>query len=323
MKVLILTPRLDVMFKRGPVPVERGPIAPIRVHWQRFAEGAAKEHRKRGDKVHVLELPNWQFTPELVCKFKPDIAYIPHKESHSFPIPDIENIDVRYYMQTVFPWRFYVDPVGFAGGSSIDGETLIEMGEDSSSEFEKLRAYSQSGGTKFDQPDRQEIELPEDYIFFPCQIPHDETIKYHSSVTVPQALLETIETARMMGVKLIVKGHPVNPGSMAPLKKIADEHSHVIWVDNVNIHDLIPNALSVVVVNSGTGMESLLQYKKVFTFGRAEYNCVANSVSDSIYNLYYLMQQAKVDEIRIRKFFDGWCRWTIDTTDETDFSKLY
>lgn len=329
-KVLILTPRLDIMFKRGPVPVERGPIAPIRVHWQRFAEGAANEHRKRGDKVHVLELPNWQFTPELVCQMKPDIVYVAHKEEHSFPIPEIENIDVRYYMQTVFPWRFYVDPIGFAGGSSIDPWTLIEMGDEDSGSFEKLRDYSLAGGSKFDQPNSQNIKFSDEYVFFPCQIPHDETIKYHSDVTVEQALEHTIYACKELGYKLIVKGHPVNPGSMASLKAVAEGHQNVIWLDDVSIHDLIPNAKAVVVVNSGTGMESLLRLKNVVTFGRAEYNCVANALAERspLYQdpikdvVEAISNEENVSEYKIKKFFDGWCKWTIDTSEKSDFSKL-
>ena len=32
MNVLILKPRLDIMFKKGPVPTQRGDIPPIRQH---------------------------------------------------------------------------------------------------------------------------------------------------------------------------------------------------------------------------------------------------------------------------------------------------
>ena len=38
MQVDIYMPRMDVMFKEGPVPKERGPIAPIRQHWIKFID---------------------------------------------------------------------------------------------------------------------------------------------------------------------------------------------------------------------------------------------------------------------------------------------
>ena len=80
----------------------------------------------------------------------PDLAYIPHKEAHSFPIPEIENIDVLYYHQTVFPWRFYIDKQGWAGGASVKGKDIMEMGMNNAHDrFDQLRKYSLSGGTKF------------------------------------------------------------------------------------------------------------------------------------------------------------------------------
>ncbi len=181
MRVLILAPRLDCMFKEGPVPeVEGPPNDPIRVHWANLVKRLTEDHEEKGDTVEILKKPLWQFTPEEVCALKPDLAYIPHKEAHSFPIPDIENIDVRYYHQTVFPWRFYIDKEGWAGGASVTGEDIMNMGTSSSYNYDQLRKYTLSGGTKFAQPTkRKELPnyVPESYVLFPCQIPHDETIK--------------------------------------------------------------------------------------------------------------------------------------------------
>ena len=214
MRVLILAPRLDCMFKEGPVPeVEGPPNDPIRVHWANLVKRLTEDHEEKGDTVEILKKPLWQFTPEEVCALKPDLAYIPHKEAHSFPIPDIENIDVRYYHQTVFPWRFYIDKEGWAGGASVTGEDIMNMGTSSSYNYDQLRKYTLSGGTKFAQPtERKELPeyVPESYVLFPCQIPHDETIKYHSKVSVEQALGYTIYQCRQEKKFLIVKGHPVS-----------------------------------------------------------------------------------------------------------------
>ena len=115
-KVLLLAPRLDVMFKKGPVPFEAGSIPPIRQHWWNFIERVTSEYSSRSDiSFRVLKLPLWQFTPELVNELKPDIVFVPHKEAHSFPV---ENCEVYYYMQTAFPWMFSVDRKGWGAGSS-------------------------------------------------------------------------------------------------------------------------------------------------------------------------------------------------------------
>lgn len=316
-KVLILKPRMDVMFKKGQVPSERGHIPPIRQHWIRFVEKLSEYHTQRGDSVFVLELPLWQFTPELVVQMKPDLVYVPHKERHAFEVPGIKTL---YYMQTVFPWRFYVDSLGFAGGS-----TLYPMdhsdGDENGPHFDALREYALKGGSKFDQPQHKDLSLPNDYVFFPCQIPHDETIKYHSDYTVEEALTQTCEATKELGHPLIVKGHPVNPASMSGLKLICAKYDHAIWVDDVSIHDLIPRARAVVVVNSGTGMESLLHLRPVITFGRCEYDSVTMKAISSGYLKDYLASP-EIDEKQVRKMFDKWCKLTYDSNYNLDLSPL-
>ena len=63
MKVRILFPRLDVMFKEGPVPEARGPIPEIRIPWVTVANRILHAHRMKGDDVELIEKPLWQFTP--------------------------------------------------------------------------------------------------------------------------------------------------------------------------------------------------------------------------------------------------------------------
>jgi len=308
MKVLILKPRLDVMFKKSIITSARGHVQPIRMHWERIVDKI--QHKHRQDDVYVYEAPLWQFSPELVDSFGADIAYIPHKEQHNFGC----KTNAMFYMQTVFPWRFYVDSKGFAGGSTLYGMSP-DQGNADSGAFEKLREYVLSGKSKFDQPTLGALDTKSlgEYILFPCQIPHDETIKYHSDVTVEQALDETCRVTESLGIKLVVKGHPVNPSSMHSLKQIANQYKHTVWYDTVHIHDLISNAKVVVVVNSGCGMESLLHKKPVITYGRAEYDCVTMKCILNN-NLRELLSTPVFNEFQVKKFFDKWCSLTCDTT---------
>jgi Capsule polysaccharide biosynthesis protein len=317
-RVLILSPRLDVMFKEGPVPSKRGPIPAIRVHWANFVKCVEAEHKNRGDEVTVLELPLWQFKPELVKDT--DIVYVPHREKRSFPVA--ESIEARYYMQTVFPWRFYVDSLGWAGGASIyPAIDFVTKTPSNPYCYEELRQYALRNGSKFDQPPVQNIKLPEDFVFFPCQIPHDETIKYHSNVSVETALEATLSMCWVMNKKVIVKGHPVNPGSMAPLKSICAKYENAIWLENVSIHEIIPKARVIVVVNSGTGMETLLHSKPVITFGRCEYDVVTMNAS-GMEELKTMITLPRFNLDEVKRFFNNWCEWTFDTLTPSDFNKL-
>jgi hypothetical protein len=318
-KVAILFPRLDVAFKEGPVSEGRGEIPPIRIHWQNFKDKLLQHHMlKAGDTVSVIEKPLWQFTPEFVESLDADIVYIPHKSTDTFPVKGKE---VRYYMQSVFPFQFYVDSKGFAGGASrypfdFDKDREIPHG----SFYAQMQARALTGESKFEQPPTRASVEGGPYVLFLCQIPHDETIKYHSQVSVWDALKYTLEATKELNISLIVKGHPVNPGSMYPFQTLCKLYNHVHWVDNVNIHDLIPNAHAVVVVNSGTGMETLLHKVPVVTFGRCEYDCVSNKATAD--NIVDILRDPVFNEKEVRAFFESWYEWTYDTRSGKSFEDL-
>jgi hypothetical protein len=319
-KVAILFPRLDVTFKEGPVPEGRGEIPPIRIHWLNMANRIQQAHRSKGDWVQYIEKPLWQFTPEFVESLEADIIYIPHKSFDTFPV---FNKEVRYYMQSVFPFQFYVDSKGFAGGASrypfdFDKDRVIPPG----SFYAQMQARALTGESKFQQPPVGKIAVESDgpFVLFLCQIPHDETIKYHSDVSVWDALKYTLEATKELNMPLVVKGHPVNPGSMYPLQTLCKLYNHVHWVDEVSIHDLIPKAHAVVVVNSGTGMETLLHKRPIVTFGRCEYDCVSNKATAD--NIVDILRSPVFNEKEVRAFFESWYEWTYDTRSGKSFERL-
>ncbi len=318
-KVLFLAPRLDCTFKEGPVPVERGAIPPVRMPWHNLRTMVVEEHRKRGDDIRVLELPLWQFTPQLVQGLTPDLCYVPHKMVDNFSVP---NVNVMYYMQTVIPYLFTIDSRGWgASASNYPCRSLLES-DTTGVGFDLLKTRINENYSKFKQPDHKEIALPSDYVLYLCQLPHDETIRYHSKVTVEQAIEATCRATQELGLPLVLKGHPVNPGSMEPLKQIANKYRHTTWLDDVSIHQLIPCARAVVVVNSGTGLESLLHQRPVVTFGRADYDVVTNRVEGG--NLRELLERPKFEQEAVKKFIDRWYDSCYNTTTNgsSSFSKL-
>ena len=300
-KILILKPRLDVTFKEGPVPEGRGYIQPIRTHWHNFVEHLSKVHPD----ALIMERPLWQFSPEMVQYMDADVVYVPHKQQNNFPIEG--DTKVRYYMQTVFPWLFSIDPVGWEGGSSVWNH--FPLGDASASHFDDLKTHITSGGTKFEnlQPEKGQKLFDPGFILFVCQIPHDETIIYHSDVEVIDGLKQSIEYAKEQGKQIVVKGHPVNPGSMSELKKETLKHEHAKWIENVHLHDLMEDASEVHVINSGTGYEAILFEKPVRTYGRCLYENIVNK---------------EVDTELYRKFINGFVEWCYDTKTGRGFERL-
>ena len=274
-RVLILKPRLDLPFKRFAAAQPDPQLPEIRTYWDKFVENLKNAHRDSlMDHVHVVELPRWQFSNELVNFYSPDVAYIPHTEKNQFKGSEV----CLYYMQTVFPELFTIDPKGWGGGSKFS-EThkgVIEMCPPDPSAFLRYRKRIAQNRSKFKQPDLPGIpsNIPEKYIFVPLQLPHDETILYHSDVTVPRFVENLCRwSEKSTDIHIVFKGHPVNIASMEPLKKIISGYpSTTTYVEDVSIHPLMENCEMVYIINSGTGMEAMLHRKPVVAFGRAEYN---------------------------------------------------
>ena len=317
MNVLILKPRLDVMFKKGPVPTQRGDIPPIRVHWKNFVEERVSYHKFQKDNVKVVELPLWQMTPKLVEDFNADLTYIPHKEMQNFNLGPYTR--AKFYMQTVFPWLFSIDEKGWGGGKM---HQVTYDGKDAETDIyeEYKRDYVEKNVSKFDQPKiKEKLDIPANYVFFPCQLPHDETIKYHSKYSVEQCLEETIKFATHWGLPIVIKGHPVNPASMKPLKDIVTKYQTkkgvpVVWVENVSIHQLVKKAMAVYTVNSGVGLEAILHGKKVFRFGETDYDTVTEKVEPTYQSLRNSWQTSPFDSAEpYPRFFEMYVQSHIDT----------
>ena len=105
-------------FKKFGLEISNPNLPPIRVWWSKFVDTLKVHHERMGDKVVLIEAQRWMFDVSLVDRYSPDVAYIPHVEKHNFEGGD----NCMYYMQTVVPWMFTIDPQGWAGGGSFVGE---------------------------------------------------------------------------------------------------------------------------------------------------------------------------------------------------------
>ena len=281
MNVDIYLPRLDVPFKKGPVPKERGKIPVLRQYWLQFVKLLHNTYQKEGHNSRVLEVPLWQISEKFVQANSVDAEriYIPHKMKLNWFLDQ----RVRYYMQMVIPHIFSIDSDGWCASSKIWPILPSDCNDDKV--FSKLSARLLTNTSKFPQPQKKEISLPDNFILFPCQIPHDETIRFHSDVSVEaslDALIQSIDS--FPNLALVIKGHPVNPSSMKSLKNIFEKSRansntrQIYWIDDMSIHQLLESCLAVFTVNSGVGLEAVLHRKKVFTFGNADYASISTKI---------------------------------------------
>lgn len=281
-KIIILKPRLDIPFKKmEEIPKNKGKINNLRNFYLGFISVIKNKYQTLGYNVEIIEKPLWEFNKDFVGSLSFDEIFIPHHGVKTFD-PNQELNGVNYYMQMVFPWLFQVDKLGWCADASVWPIKPANYTDGKIFNFYKKLALS--GASKFLQPDRAKISFSHKFILFLCQIPHDQTIKLHSKVSVESALLKTIEISKKLKIKLIVKLHPVNLPSMEPIIKLIEKINHngndICVIEKANIHDLIESSVAVFSVNSGGGMEALLHNKPVFCFGRSDYASVSHFIED-------------------------------------------
>ena len=304
---VILKPRLDIPFKKFGLEVaNNNPLPEIRTHWNNILIEFIK------NKTIIIESPRWMFNKTIQNYFSDECKmYVPHVEKHNFG----GNDNTLYYMQTVFPWLFTVDPLGWAGGAEYVNTFKPSEIETCGTSFDKLAEYVKAGGSKFAQPQSMELDLPKPFIFVPLQLPHDETIKWHSDISVEEFVTSLCEWADEGEDKpmILFKGHPVNLGAMQPLFDIISKYTNVAYTNDVSIHDAIPKAVSTYVINSGTGQEAMLHDASVVCFGKCDYQGAV--IQGKINDLDFTYDAVKLDDKEARKeLYRKWYKWYVELT---------
>lgn len=343
MKVDIFIPRLDIPFKKSQIPQERSSIPPLRLNWKQFCTHLYNAYRKKDHEVRMIEVPLWKITETTVSDIskEADIIYIPHKMKLNWQLDD----RIRYYMQMVIPNIFSIDSEGWCASSSswpIDLESWKESVE-TPNIFSHLESRVKKNISKFQQPSVSKHKLPEKFILFPCQIPHDETIRFHSDISVEDSLRALLASLQHFSdYSLVIKGHPANEAAMSSLKNIymaakrdprTPISSKIFWIDNISIHQLLSCCSAVFTVNSGVGLEALLHSKKVYTFGNADYSSVSTKImfGGSINNaaLAIASEIQQLDScsdfsshnLRVQKFVNSWYYSHYDCTKPQMFDR--
>jgi len=271
----------DLPYKRPVGCVQGGRTKlSLRAHWGRLADEMEAALTGAGWQVFRPVVPGWHVTLGLVDSFAADLVLVPHRERHQFAC----ETPALFWMQTPIQHLFTIDPQGWGAGAS--GYPFDHMaGDPASAAAAELRARIDANESKFGQPPRQTRDdliaaglIPDgDYILFPCQLPHDETVRFHSEVDEADLVARLAAWTTDARVHVVFKGHPANPASMTPLRRAAGTGPFVRWVehDRASIHDLIAHSAAVYTINSGAGLEAILHGKPVVVFGRAEYESAA------------------------------------------------
>jgi len=199
---------------------------------------------------------------------------------------DEKNI-VRMKEAAVTP-LFSMDFTGYSGWSDIslnfdkykskiDG--LDEKDVEKTLNDWKLK-FIEKNESKYPQSDEELPEIGHGFVFYPMQVQNDP-VAIHSEYDGIRLLLEAAELAKENEVYLFVKRHPFCQ-SFAVEETITLLTQKNPWVirTNSNIHTLIRRSNSVITINSGVGIEALIDGASVFCAGKCEWQQCCNIIKD-------------------------------------------
>lgn len=220
----------------------------------KMGKGITLDHDPN-DLLNLQELlKGWGFKAvEKVGEYDPNTFYLSyHKIS---PEKNVWTLKRGY-----LPGMYYVDPLGYAGWSSVAKFGIPKVPNKGD---EKIKDYLKNKPSKYKQSGL--FMFPDKFIFVPLQMENDEVSKL--------AHINSVELAEILSTvyeNVVVKPHP---GGNKRLPKGCT-------ITDASIHSIIPKAMAVYTVNSGVGFEALLYGKKVVVSGDSDYDIVCTKVKD-------------------------------------------
>lgn len=303
-------PRLDLPWKKSAsskIPPLNEQTNAVRMLWKQFAIWFVNALETQGVRMEVREIPNWEITADRVNTESGDFALLPHR--CDFEIPNL-SLPVAFYMQEYLPSLFTIDHRGWGAGASVyplAGDLLSSGPRES---FLHYRGQLTAGklGTKFTQmPRSMQANRAEYDIFFPLQIPHDQSILHFSDISEDAVVERVVDFVRSGNLRLVLKPHPANLKATAPYQRFVDD-VNVFWSTD-NIHDLIDCSRAVFTLNSSVGFEAMLHEVPIVSFARAIYDAVTiRATLDALEDAWaHCLAWKPADAQRYRPFVDWYC----------------
>jgi len=117
------------------------------------------------------------------------------------------------------------------------------------------------------------------YVYFPLQ-KVDDPVAAFCRVNTLDVLRRAAEIAERTGILLVVKRHPLcESEALGQVLVEVDQKFGNVMVSKASIHHHLEGCRSVIVANSGVGMEAMLYGKPVFSFAASEYELATNPIA--------------------------------------------
>lgn len=211
------------------------------------------------------------------------------------------------------PEYVYMDKKGYSGWSEFCSPDKINMFKNKINKVNANKAeafynhlkeqYIVKRSSKYQQQE-EKFDCKDKYVFVALQLPGDMVSRLAYIKTMEMAKLVT-ECYRNTDTKVVIKFHPKFKEDLEQYAFLKDKN---VVKTNANIHDVIPNAEKVYVVNSGVGFESLLYLKHIVVCGACEYE-IMGTVAKNKEDLLKTVNSVKpVDDTLIKKYLFFMCK---------------
>ncbi len=181
---------------------------------------------------------------------------------------------------------YSVDANGFSGWSSLAKFPAPHLARMQSLDPSISRAYvshlreelQRKNVSKYSQSS-EEFYVDKPYVYFPLQL-IDDPVSEFCRINPFDVMVKAAELAEESGYPLVVKRHPLCRSQEVAevLHEIQKAFPSVI-ISNASIHQHLNGCRSVIVANSGVGMEALMYAKPVFSFAASEYELATTPIT--------------------------------------------
>ncbi len=173
--------------------------------------------------------------------------------------------------------RFSIDSEGYSGYSSIaDSEkfesqiNMIDHGNAKSIILAQRKIFSETGVSNIWQSPKTP-KIPDKFVFFPLQVLND-SVMFLNPFSVLELIEEAAKYAKENKVFLLIKRHPgCNSQALEIFLHNLAQQNSFIKITKGNIHFLTSRAHSVITMNSGVGLEALINGATVYTTAPCEW----------------------------------------------------
>ncbi|CAL4869160.1 hypothetical protein MMA231_03451 (plasmid) [Asticcacaulis sp. MM231] len=298
----LFLPRLDLPLQSHEpdlAPAIDGGDLADKLKMKEFAVYMVNCFERRGIRMEISELPNWQITAEYLNGKSGDFAVvaqgtdtqlaglaIPVINCHHDYLPWLVRLDSEGINLPSYPVSIAVDYHG-KYKTFVRSQKKLGIGE-----FTKLAATEGTSASEtYD-------------IGFLLQDDTSKNVRTHSHIDQVDAIAAVAAFARKKGLRVLL----INPRSnIGPfIDNLSDE---TVFVTSAPMQKVLPNCKLLVTVNSGAVFEAMLYNKPIFTFGAASYDCVTCHVSPETLDVMWerCISDAGADGVTYEGFFNWYC----------------